>query len=64
MVYADNGYCGKSNRDFINLNEIDDGIMLLEQVNATLTAYEITRNKMISKIRYPIEQCFGLTQKI
>jgi IS5 family transposase len=62
-VYADKGYCGKSNRDFLHLNEIGDGIMRKDQVNATLTPYEIQRNRMISKIRYKIEQYFGLTEK-
>jgi len=62
-VYADKGYCGKGNRDFLTLNEIDDGIMRKNQVNAMLTEYEIQRNKMLAKVRYIIEQYFGLTEK-
>jgi IS5 family transposase len=62
-VYADKGCCGKSNRDFLHLNEIGDGIMRNNQVNATLTAYEIQRNKVIAKVRYKIEQYFSLTEK-
>ncbi|HPL65358.1 MAG TPA: hypothetical protein PLG94_02460, partial [Smithellaceae bacterium] len=33
------------------------------QINAALTEKEIQRNKEISKIRYKIEQYFGITHK-
>ena len=62
-VYADKGYCGEPNRDFLNMNGIGDGIMRKNQINAALTEYEIHRNKMISKVRYKIEQYFGITEK-
>jgi len=62
-VYADKGYCGEPNRDFLNMNGIGDGIMRKNQINAALTEYEIQRNKMISKVRYKIEQYFGITEK-
>jgi len=38
-----------------------DGIMRKDERNAKLTELEITRNKMISKVRYKIEQYFGVT---
>ena len=60
-VYADKGYCGEPNRDFLNMNGIGDGIMRKNQINAALTEKEIQRNKEISKIRYKIEQYFGLS---
>ena len=62
-VYADKGYCSEANRQFLKLNGMDDGIMRKNQINATLTETEIQRNKGISKIRYKIEQYFGLTHK-
>ena len=62
-VYADKGYCGEPNRDFLNMNGIGDGIMRKNQINAALTETEIQRNKGISKVRYKIEQYFGLTHK-
>jgi len=62
-VYADKGYCGRSNREFLNLNGISDGIMRKNQINASLTEEEIQRNKRISKVRYKIEQYFGITSK-
>lgn len=45
------------------MNNIDDGIMRKNQINAALTEYEIQRIKMISKVRYKIEQYFGITEK-
>lgn len=62
-VFADKGYCGEPNRDFLNLNGIGDGIMRKNQINASLTEKEIQRNKEISKVRYKIEQYFGITHK-
>jgi IS5 family transposase len=62
-VYADKGYCGKANREFLSMNGIDDGIMRKSQINASLTEMEIRRNKMISRVRYKIEQYFGITHK-
>ncbi len=38
-----------------------DGIMRKDERNAMLTEMEIERNKMISKVRYKIEQYFGVT---
>jgi IS5 family transposase len=62
-VYAYKGYCGEPNRDFLNMNGIGDGIMRKNQINAVLTDAEIKRNKSISKVRYKIEQYFGITHK-
>jgi len=59
-VFADKGYAGKPNRDFLALNHIDDGIMRKDST-AKLTEYKIERNKKISKVRYIVEQYFGLT---
>lgn len=62
-VYADKGYCRVTNREFLKLNGIDDGIMRKNHINATLTEMDVQRNKLISKIRHKIEQYFGLTHK-
>jgi len=61
-VYADKGYAGKPNRDFLALNGINDGIMRKDSTTAKLTKYEKERNKKISKVRYIVEQYFGLSQ--
>ena len=60
-VYADKGYAGKPNRDFLASNDIADGIMRKDSTTAKLTPYEIERNKNISKVRYIVEQYFGLS---
>ena len=60
-VYADKGYFGKNNRDFLNLNKIADGIMTKATRGTELTQYEINRNKAISKVRYVVEQYFGIS---
>jgi IS5 family transposase len=60
-VYADKGYFGKPNREFLSMNNIADGIMRKNTTTAKLTSYEKKRNKKISKIRYIVEQYFGLS---
>jgi transposase, IS5 family len=60
-VYADKGYFGKPNREFLSMNNIADGIMRKNTTTAKLTSYEKERNKKISKVRYIVEQCFGLS---
>lgn len=60
-VYADKGYHGKPNREFLSLNNIEDGIMRKNTTTAKLTEFEKNRNKKISKVRYIVEQYFGLS---
>jgi IS5 family transposase len=60
-VYADKGYAGKPNRDFLSSNHIADGIMRKNSTTAKITSIEIDRNKRISKIRYIVEQYFGIS---
>ena len=60
-IYADKGYFGQPNRVFLNLNDIEDGIMRKDTRTAKLTKLEIERNKQISKKRYIVEQYFGLS---
>lgn len=60
-VYADKGYAGRPNRDFLAGNKIADGIMRKDSTTAKLTEYEIERNKKISKVRYIVEQYFGIS---
>ncbi|MHA1370930.1 MAG: IS5 family transposase, partial [Promethearchaeota archaeon] len=60
-VYADKAYFGEPNRSFLAENKIADGIMRKDTTTAKLTPYEEERNKQISKIRYVVEQYFGLS---
>ncbi len=61
IVYADKGYAGEPNRYFLSINKFKDGIMRKDSKTAKLTDYEISRNKKISKVRYIVEQYFGLS---
>ena len=60
-VYADKGYAGEPNRSFPALNNIADGIMRKDSTTAKLTEHEKQRNKNISKVRYIVEQYFGIS---
>lgn len=60
-AYADKGYAGAPNREFLAENNIKDGIMRKDNINARLTEFEIKRNKSISKVRYIVEQYFGIS---
>jgi len=62
-AYADKGYTGTPSREFLALNDIKDGIMRKDNINARLTDFEIERNKAISKYRYIVEQYFGISHK-
>ena len=61
IVYADKGYAGLPNRNFLSENMIADGIMRKDSTTAKLTELEIERNKKISKVRYIVEQYFGIS---
>jgi len=61
IVYADKGYAGALNRMFLSMNNFKDGIMRKDSKTAKLTEHEINRNKKISKVRYIVEQYFGLS---
>ncbi|PKN89098.1 MAG: hypothetical protein CVU51_01800 [Deltaproteobacteria bacterium HGW-Deltaproteobacteria-1] len=60
-VFADKGYFGKPNREFLARNKIEDGIMRKATTGAELAEYETARNKAISKVRYIVEQYLGLS---
>jgi IS5 family transposase len=49
--YADKGYFGENNRDFLNLNKTADGIMRKAAKGMELTPYEKERNKAHGNIR-------------
>ena len=59
--FGDKGYDGLPNRGFLAMNNINDGIMRKDHINAKLTDLEIQRNKAISKFRYIVEQYFGIS---
>jgi IS5 family transposase len=60
-VFANKAYAGRPNRNFLAVNNIADGIMRKDSTTAKLTDYEINRNKKVSKVRYIVEQYFGIS---
>ena len=54
------GLC-RGARYFLSINKLKDGIMRKSSKTTKLTDYEISRNKTISKVRYIVEQYFGLS---
>jgi IS5 family transposase len=60
-VYADKEYAGAPYLRFLADNGIADGIMRKDTSAAKLTDLEIQRNKKISKLRYIVEQYFGIS---
>ncbi len=60
-VYTNKGYYGAPNREFLVMNGIADGIMIRATRSTQLTAWGKERNKVIAKLRYIVEQYFGLS---
>ncbi|MCK5543549.1 MAG: transposase [Desulfobacterales bacterium] len=61
ITYADKAYYSELNRSFLHTNGFQDGIMRKNTKTAKLTSYEKERNKKIFKVRYIVEQYFGLS---
>ena len=59
VVLADKGYCSQKNRDFLAERELVDGIMLRGARGHTLTETARIRNRLISQVRFVVEQGFG-----
>ena len=60
-VYADKGYYGEPNSKFLHMNQIEDGIMGKDTKSTKITDCGKERNKKISKLRYIVEQYFGIS---
>lgn len=62
-ILADKGYMSKKNVELLKTLGMKDGIMRKKLKNKELTEEEKIKNKEISKIRYRVEQSFGLLKK-
>lgn len=62
-LFADKGYASQDNRDFLTACGIVDGIMYKASANHPLTDIEKQTNRLISRIRYKVEQCFGTLKR-
>lgn len=63
-VYADKGFTSQKNRQHLKNKKLKSGIMHKATRNHPLTARQIQANKLISKRRYIIEQCFGTAKRL
>ncbi|WP_207064100.1 transposase [Motiliproteus sp. SC1-56] len=62
-LYADKGYASKANRAWLNEQGITDGIMYNGSAAKPLDAIEKLTNRIISQVRWKVEQCFGTLKR-
>lgn len=62
-VLADKGYASASNRAWLKSKGIEDGIMRKGKRNHPLTEEEKHVNRLISRVRFKVEQCFGTLKR-
>lgn len=62
-VMADKGYADSANRLHLYDRNIQDGIMRKALKNQPLSLAQKKMNRLISKIRFKVEQCFGTLKR-
>ena len=62
-ILADKAYASKANRDALR-SKHRDGIMRKAARNRPLRASEKRFNRLISKRRFRVEQCFGTMKRL
>lgn len=62
-LYGDKGYASQANKDHLKHRGIKNGIMEKAKKNKPLTTTQRQFNRMISKIRYKVEQGFGTLKR-
>ncbi len=62
-LYADKGYASQGNKDLLRSKGIKNGLMEKARRNKPLTHWQKVFNRMISKIRYKVEQGFGTLKR-
>lgn len=62
-IYADKGYAQASNRELLKSQGKKDRIMHKAAKGKPLTHWQKLHNKLISKKRYIVEQCFGTLKR-
>ncbi len=63
-VYADKGSSSHANRQFLKRRKIKSAIMHRAYKNKPLSVRQKLANKLISKKRYIVEQCFGTAKRL
>jgi IS5 family transposase len=62
-MYADKGYASAENREVLRKKGIKSAIMHMAYKNKPLTAWQKVFNRLISKVRYKVEQAFGTLKR-
>ncbi len=62
-VLADKGYATEANREWLQSQGYLDGIMRKATRGHALSEMEKAVNKLISKVRFKVEQCFGTLKR-
>lgn len=63
VVLADKGYCSRKNREMLERRGYFDGIMQRSARNRRLSEESKGRNRLISRVRYSVEQGFGTLKR-
>ena len=62
-VYADKGFCSKSNREVLRKRHMKKGIMDKARRSHALTDRQKYRNRLISRVRGIVERGFGTLKR-
>lgn len=62
-LYGDKGYASQGNKDLLRSKGIKNGLMEKGKRNKPLTHWQKVFNRLISKIRYRVEQGFGTLKR-
>lgn len=62
-LYGDKGYASQSNKEILRAKKTKNGLMEKAKRNKPLSSWQKVFNRMISKIRYRIEQGFGTLKR-
>jgi IS5 family transposase len=63
QLLADKAYDTAANRELLKTNKINNRILKKAVRNKPLTKRQKSRNILISKVRYKVEQCFGTMKR-
>lgn len=62
-LYGDKGYASKANKELLKSKGIKNGLMEKSKKNKPLTYWQKLFNRLISKVRYRVEQGFGTLKR-
>lgn len=63
-VMTDKGFASKENREILRAKKLKTGLMYKATRNHKLTSKQSLFNKLVSKVRWRVEQCFGTMKRM